>query len=241
MQFYVGTSGYSYKEWKGAFYPEKLPQKDMLSYYAQRFSTVEINNTFYRMPSASAVESWGQQVTDSFRFVLKASQRITHHKRLKDTQEETDYLIRVASALKERQGPLLFQLPPNLKKDLPRLEEFLSFLGDKAAAAFEFRHESWFDEEVFKRLRASSCALCIADTDDVPSADLVRTAGWGYVRLRREGYTDQQLGDWIKRLRSQGWDQAYVFFKHEDAGIGPKLAARFLELAGTAVTSPKPS
>src|SRR6266704_1736657 len=127
MHFHVGTSGYSYKEWKGSFYPEKLPQKDMLSYYSQRFSTVEINNTFYRMPKA-------------FRFVLKAPQTITHFKRLKDAQEETDYLIRVASALKDRQGPLLFQLPPNLKKDLPRLEEFLSFLGDKAAAAFEFRH-----------------------------------------------------------------------------------------------------
>src|SRR5947207_2683816 len=124
MRFHVGTSGYSYKEWKGSFYPEKLPQKDMLSYYAQRFSTVEINNTFYRMPKASVVESWGQQVPESFRFVLKAPQKITHFKRLKDTKEETDYLIHVASALEERQGPLLFQLPPNLKKDLPRLEEF---------------------------------------------------------------------------------------------------------------------
>jgi uncharacterized protein YecE (DUF72 family) len=241
MRFYVGTSGYSYKEWKGSFYPEKLPQKDMLSYYAQRFSTVEINNTFYRMPKASVVESWAQQVPESFRFVLKAPQKITHFKRLKDTKEETDYLIQVASALKDRQGPLLFQLPPNLKRDLPRLEEFLSFLGGKARAAFEFRHESWLDEEVFKLLRDNSCALCLADTDDVPCDNLVCTAGWGYVRLRREGYTDQQLGDWIKRLRSQGWDQAYVFFKHEDAGIGPKLAARFLELAGTAVTSPRPS
>jgi uncharacterized protein YecE (DUF72 family) len=232
MRFFVGTSGYSYKEWKGTFYPEKLPQKEMLSYYATRLSTVEINNTFYRMPKASVLESWAGQVPEGFRFVLKASQKITHFKRLKDVEEETDYLIRTASVLKGRRGPLLFQFPPNFKKDLPRLEAFLRLVCDGAQAAFEFRHESWFDDEVFDCLRANSCALCAAAVDDAPSADLVGTADWGYVRLRRESYTDEDLKQWIKRLKSQGWGEAYVFFKHEDAGAGPKLAARFMELAG---------
>ncbi len=180
MQFFVGTSGYSYKEWKGTFYPEKLPQKEMLGYYAQRFSTVELNNTFYRMPTVSGVESWAQQVPDSFRFVMKAPQAITHHKRLKNVEAETDGLLRAASVLKERQGPLLFQLPPNLKKDLSRLEDFLGIISNRAPAAFEFRHESWFDDEVFDCLRANSCALCIADMDDSPTANLVGTANWGY-------------------------------------------------------------
>ena len=232
MRFFVGTSGYSYKEWKGSFYPEKLPQKEMLNYYAERFSTVEINNTFYRMPKASVLESWADQVPDSFRFVLKAPQVVTHRKRLKGVEQETDYLLRTAAVLKGRQGPLLFQLPPNLKKDLSRLETFLGLLGEGALVAFEFRHESWFDGEVFACLRENSCALCVADMDDASTTDLVNTAGWGYVRLRREDYTDQQLGEWIKRLRSQAWGEAYVFFKHEDAGTGPKFAARFLELAG---------
>jgi uncharacterized protein YecE (DUF72 family) len=232
MRFFVGTSGYSYPEWKGAFYPEKLPQKEMLPYYAKRFSTVEINNSFYRMPSASVVESWAQQVPDSFRFVLKAPQTITHRKRLKDAEEATDLFLRAAAALKERQGPLLFQLPPNLKKDLPRLNAFLGFLGNRTPLAFEFRHPSWFDDEVFSCLRANSCALCAADTEENPVADLVGTARWGYLRLRSEGYSDKQIGEWIEKIRSQDWTEAYVFFKHEDTGTGPKLAARFLEMVG---------
>jgi uncharacterized protein YecE (DUF72 family) len=232
MNFLVGTSGYSYPKWKGSFYPEKLPQKEMLSYYAQRFSVVESNNTFYRMPSVDAVESWTQQVPESFQFVLKAPQTITHRKRLKSAQIELDNLISISSVLQQRRGPLLFQLPPNFKKDLPRLESFLGLISNGVRVAFEFRHESWFDDEVFDCLQANSCALCNADADDLPSADLVSTAGWGYVRLRREEYTDESLGAWIKRLKSQAWKEAYVFFKHEDTGTGPKLAARFLELAG---------
>jgi uncharacterized protein YecE (DUF72 family) len=232
MRFFVGTSGYSYKEWKGSFYPEKLPQKEMLNYYGQRFSTVEINNTFYRMPKTSVLESWAEQVPEGFRFVLKASQAITHRKRLKNAEEDADYLLRTSSALKERRGPILFQLPPNLKKDLPALEAFLDRTGAGPSSAFEFRHESWFADEVFDCLRANSCALCVSDTDDFPCPELVSTAGLGYVRLRREEYTDERLAEWIEKLRAQAWDEAYVFFKHEDAGTGPKLAARFLKLAG---------
>jgi len=232
MQFFVGTSGYSYKEWKGSFYPDKLPQKEMLSYYSERFSTVEINNSFYRMPGIDVVESWAQQTPASFRFVLKAPQTITHRKRLKDADEATDHLIQTAFILKERRGPLLFQLPPNFKKDLARLEAFLSMIANRTALVFEFRHESWFDDEVFDCLRSHSCALCVADSDEVPSVDVVSTSDCGYVRLRRESYSDAALRKWIKRLRSQNWEEVYVFFKHEDTASGPRLAARFLELAG---------
>jgi uncharacterized protein YecE (DUF72 family) len=233
MQFFVGTSGYSYKEWKGIFYPEKLPQKEMLSYYAGRFSTVEINNTFYAMPNPATLESWAGQTPDSFRFVLKAPQAITHRKRLKNVEGETDFLLRTAAVLTKRQGPLLFQLPPNLKKDVPRLDAFLKLVDGRARAAFEFRHESWLDEEVFDCLRAHSCALCVADADDLPAAEPVTTAGWGYVRLRRVVYTPEALRAWVDKLRSRDWTEAYVFFKHEDAATGPQLANRFLKLVET--------
>jgi uncharacterized protein YecE (DUF72 family) len=231
-RFFVGTSGYSYKEWKGSFYPEKLPQKEMLSYYAQRFSTVEINNSFYRMPSEDVLESWTAEVPKTFRFAFKAPQTITHRKRLKNAEEETDTFLRATAVLKDRCGPLLFQLPPNLKKDLPRLDTFLRFLGGRPPTAIEFRHASWIDDEVFDCLRANSCALCLADIDDAPAPDLVSTANWGYVRLRRENYTKKQLSEWIKRIQFQEWDDAYVFFKHEETGSGPKFATQFLELAG---------
>jgi uncharacterized protein YecE (DUF72 family) len=231
MRFLVGTSGYSYKEWKGNFYPEKIKADAMLGYYAQRFSTVEINNTFYRMPKENVLEAWAAQVPEGFRFVLKAPQRITHIKRLKDAADDANYLLRMASVLGERQGPLLFQLPPNLKKDLDRLKEFLSLIEGRAQSAFEFRHESWFDDEVYDCLRASGAALCIADVDDAPEPELVSTAPWGYLRLRRESYADEALARWIKKLKSTAWQDVYVFFKHEDAGVGPQLAARMLELA----------
>jgi uncharacterized protein YecE (DUF72 family) len=229
----VGTSGYSFKEWKGNFYPEKLPQKAMLSYYAERFSTVEINNTFHKFPTEAVVQAWADQVPDSFRFVLKARQIITHFRRLQNAERETDDFIRIASVLKERQGPILFQLPPNFQKDVPRLDAFLKHVAGRAKLAFEFRHASWFDKGVFECLRAHSTALCVAEADDLPTADLVRTADWGYVRLRDEGYTDKGLKAWIKKIRAQNWDEAFVFFKHEDAGAGPTLAARLIELVGS--------
>lgn len=232
MQLFVGTSGYSYKEWKGTFYPQKLPAAQMLNFYGQHFSTVEINNTFYQMPRENVLESWAEQVPENFRFVLKVRQVITHIKRLKDVERETEYFLSAASVLGERLGPLLFQLPPNFKKDLPRLDAYLGFLHNRVPVAFEFRHESWFDQEVFDCLRAHSCGLCIADVEDLPHTELVSTAGWGYVRLRREAYTDEDLKAWLDRIRREKWAEAYIFFKHEDSGTGPKYAAKFLELAG---------
>lgn len=232
MNLYVGTSGYSYKEWKGSFYPEDLPDKQMLHFYGERFRSVEINNTFYRMPKASVLEAWGAEVPADFRFVLKASQRITHMQRLKDADGSVSYLLEVAGALKERLGPLLFQLPPYLKKDAPRLREFLALLPPHRLAAFEFRHQSWFDSEIFDLLREHQAVLCIAEAENDLEIPFVSTANWGYLRLRRPDYGDAELKDWAKRVRDQSWTDAFVFFKHEEAGKGPKMAKRFLELAG---------
>jgi len=231
MNLYVGTSGYSYKEWKGTFYPEDLPAKQMLRFYGERFRTVEINNTFYRMPKASVLQAWAGEVPADFQFVLKASQRITHIQRLKDASDSVSYLLEVAGELKERLGPLLFQLPPNLKKDVPRLRDFLALLPSQRRAAFEFRHQSWFDDEVFGLLRDHQAALCIAEAENDLEVPFVATAAWGYLRLRRPDYGDAELKAWVKRLREQDWRDAFVFFKHEDEGKGPQMAKRFLELA----------
>jgi uncharacterized protein YecE (DUF72 family) len=231
MNLYVGTSGYSYKEWKGTFYPEDLPDKQMLHYYGERFRSVEINNTFYRMPKPSVLEGWAAEVPADFLFVLKASQHITHTKRLKEAADSVAYLLKVAGALKERLGPLLFQLPPFLKKDAPRLREFLALLPTECRAAFEFRHQSWFDSEVIDLLREHRAALCIAEAENDLVIPFESTADWGYLRLRRPDYGDAELKDWGERVRQKGWQDAFVFFKHEEAGKGPKMAKRFLELA----------
>jgi uncharacterized protein YecE (DUF72 family) len=232
MNLHVGTSGYSYKEWKGNFYPEKLPAKDMLSYYATRLLAVELNNTFYRLPQKSMVENWKEQVPESFRFSIKASQRITHFKRLKDVEDETKYLLDTVSVLEDRLGVVLFQLPPNMKKDLPRLQTFLEFLPANIKAAFEFRHQTWMEDDVLELLRSKNHALVMSDTDDLPVTHIDRTADWGYLRLRRVEYSEDNLKDWFTRVRDQKWEEAFVFFKHEDEGTGPRLAARFLSLAG---------
>ena len=228
MRVLAGTSGFSYKEWKGSFYPEDLPADRMLSYYAERLPAVEINNTFYRMPKPALLESWAAEVPPEFRFVLKASQRITHFKRLKEAGSEVEYFLGVARTLGDRLGPALFQLPPNLKKDLPRLESFLQTLPPDARAAFEFRHASWFADDVFEALRARSAALCVAEDEDL-ATPLVAPAGWGYLRRRRQDYDDAAVAAWAEKVRGQTWTEAYVFFKHEDAGSGPRLAAQFLE------------
>ncbi len=231
MKLHVGTSGYSYKEWKGNFYPEDLPAKEMLSYYSRRLPAVEINNTFYRLPQATMIENWKEQVPDEFRFSIKATQRITHIKRLNNVVEETKYLLDTSGLLGERLGVVLFQLPPNMKKDSGRLKLFLELLPSDARAAFEFRHETWFDEEIFDLLRNKVCALVVSDTDDKPLSEIISTAGWGYLRLRRTAYDENDLADWMKRVEDQKWKDAFVFFKHEDEGIGPKLAAQFLKLS----------
>ena len=230
MRFLFGTSGFSYKEWKGEFYPAKLPEKEMLAYYASRFSTVEINYTFRRLPSASAVESWARQTPNSFRFVLKARQVITHFKRLQNVEKETDDFLGVASLLGERQGPILFQLPPNFTKDVARLDAFLIHLGGRARVAFEFRHGSWLDDEVYDCLRSHAAALCIADADALPRTEFVATADWAFLRLRNETYDDKELREWIRQIKAQKWKEVFVFFKHEETGTGPKLAVRFGEL-----------
>ena len=230
MDWWVGTSGYSYKEWKGNFYPEKLPAKEMLSYYAQQLPAVEINNTFYRLPQESVLETWAEQVPERFRFAIKASRRITHMKRLKDAEDETRYLLRTASVLGDRLGLILFQLPPNLKKDLSRLQTFVGLIPQAMRAAFEFRHESWGDDDVHELLRSENRALCLSDADDGDPAPLVSTADWGYLRLRRMSYTASDLQDWAAKVKSQPWKDAFVFFKHEDAGAGPRMAGDFLKL-----------
>jgi uncharacterized protein YecE (DUF72 family) len=233
MKLHVGTSGYSYKEWKGSFYPEKLPAKDMLPYYASKLSAVELNNTFYRMPQQAMVESWKTQVPDSFRFSVKASQRITHFKRLKDVESETKYLLDTVGALKEKLGVVLYQLPPNMKKDLERLQSFVKELPGEVRAAFEFRHPTWFDDDVLNVLKSQNLALCISDTDDLPVTHIDRTADWGYLRLRRVNYSKDDLSEWAGRMKEQNWTTAFVFFKHEDEGTGPRLAGEFIDIAAS--------
>ncbi len=232
-RLWVGTSGYAFKEWCGSFYPEKLPAASMLGFYGERLPAVEINNTFYRLPKRAVIEAWAAEVPEDFRFALKAAQRITHIKRLRGAAEETSYLFRTVAALGARLGPVLVGLPPNLKKDLPRLQEFLALLVEEdvsAPVAFEFRHPSWHDDEVLGALREHGRILCQADTDEAPLGELIATAPIGYLRLRRESYPDDELRRWLAAVRAQEWREAYLFFKHEDER-GPLAARRLLELA----------
>ena len=229
-EFLVGTSGFSYPAWRGPFYPEKLPTAGMLAFYAGAFPAVEINNTFYRMPAPKMLASWVEQTPAHFRFALKAPQQITHRLRLKEAAEPTREFGRRSEALGEKRGPLLFQLPPNLKADHARLETFLAALPSGLEPAFEFRHESWFRDETWSLLRAHGAALCIAQTDDLDTP-LVATAPFGYVRLRRE-YEPAALADWATRLRAvERWQRVYVFLKH-DEGQAPALARGFVEALG---------
>jgi uncharacterized protein YecE (DUF72 family) len=251
-RLYVGTSGYSYKEWKGSFYPEKLPAKEMLRFYAEHFGAVEINNTFYRMPQRAVLAAWAKEVPDGFTFVLKASQRITHIKRLRDVEGEVAYFFETASELGPKLGPCLFQLPPNARKDVDRLGAFLAILPKDRRVAFEFRHPSWMDPEVLGLLKNANAALCLADMeeeaedesgageleDEVPWAGpekrepppILSTADWGYLRLRRCDYTDADLTAWAARMKAERWKDVFVFFKHEDEGTGPELARHFIPL-----------
>lgn len=230
MDLYTGTSGWAYKEWKGPFYPETLKNDAMLAYYSERLPAVEVNNTFYRMPAKGALAKWRGQVPPTFRFVLKASQRITHHSRLTDAESLAFLLERATGELGDSLGAYLFQLPPYLRKDVPRLRDFLTLLPAGCPAAFEFRHVSWFDDEVYAALRDRGACLCVAESGEDIDTPFVATADWGYLRLRREDYDDDALARWAARVREPAWSRAYVFFKHEDAGAGPRLAARFRDL-----------
>lgn len=228
MNLYVGTSGYSYKEWKGSFYPDDIHPDQMLSYYSTKFNSVEINNTFHRMPKTSVIECWEREVPAEFRFAIKAPQRITHMQRLKNAADSVSFLVRVLEQLQGKLGPILFQLPPNMKKDVPRLQDFLTLLPKSYRAAFEFRHESWFDDEVFGAMREHDVALCIAEAEGDLKVPFVSTAQWGYLRLRRPDYTKKDLAAEYQHVSEQSWTDAYVFFKHEDEAKGPQYAQQFI-------------
>ena len=231
MKIFVGTSGYGYKEWQGKFYPEKIAPKEMLRFYAARLSAVEINNTFYRMPTESVLTSWAEQVPDDFVFALKAPQIITHRKRLKNVSAETEYLFRTLSVLDRKLGPVLFQFPQSFPADRPRLKDFLGLIPGHISCAFEFRSPSWLNGEILDLLLGKGCSLCSADVDENPANEIINTAPWGYLRLRRSGYTDDDLSQWTERILAQKWEKAFVFFKHEEEAKGPEMAIRFRELA----------
>ena len=231
MKFWIGTSGFQYAEWKGNFYPEDLPPPKMLPFYAERLSTTEINYTFHRIPSAKTIDNWKQLTPENFRFALKAPQKITHWLKLRDCADTLRHFYDVVSRLGEKLGPVLFQLPPNFKKETFVLGDFVNGLPGGMRAAFEFRHESWFDDEIFEILKTRNVALCIADTErlETPKA---APADYGYLRLRREDYADADVKGWSEFVREQkpNWKDAFVYFKHEESGIGPKLAKQMMEL-----------
>jgi uncharacterized protein YecE (DUF72 family) len=213
----AGASGYSFKEWKGSFYPERIKPDAMLSYYAERLPTVEINNTFYQMPKVAVLENWAKSTPGSFKFAIKASRRITHMSRLKadSAADSVGFLYRNLASLGAKRGPVLYQLPPFLKKDLPRLTEFLAVLPGDHGAAFEFRNETWFADDVYDALKGAGAALCLSEREDNAPPPLVETAAWGYVRLRLEIYSEEDLQRWAGRLAATGWSETYVYFMHE--------------------------
>jgi uncharacterized protein YecE (DUF72 family) len=216
-RLFAGASGYSFKEWKGTFYPQDMKPDGMLAYYSERLPSVEINNTFYRMPRTNVLENWAVTVPENFRFAIKASRRITHMSRLRaeSSAESLKYLYQNLAALGEKRGPVLFQLPPFFKKDLPRLSEFLALLPQGHRAAFEFRNESWFADDVYAALKSAGASLVLSEREDNAPPPLVETAPWGYVRLRLEEYTDDALRIWAERLAATGWREIYAYFMHE--------------------------
>ncbi len=230
-KLFAGASGYSFKEWKGVFYPDDIKAEDMLAFYSARLPTVEINNTFYRMPKTSVIENWAATAPEDFRFSIKASQRITHMSRLRaeTAAEPLGYLYKNLAALGAKRGPVLFQLPPNMKKDLPRLTEFLSLLPAGHNATFEFRNDTWFDDEVYAVLKNAGAALCLSEREDSAPPPLVETAPFGYVRLRLETYSDADLQEWARTLRASGWREIYVYFMHE--ATAPGYALKLMQFA----------
>jgi uncharacterized protein YecE (DUF72 family) len=233
MQIWVGTSGYNYPEWKGSFYPEKFPAAKMLPYYAERLRTVEINYTFYRIPNTKILAGWDRETPPGFRLTLKAPKRITHIAKLRDCADLMQYFLKTAATLGPKLGALLFQLPPYFRKDLAVLDDFLRLLTPEVSAAFEFRHASWMDAEVFARLRAVNAALCVADSEKFTTPVEI-TARHAYFRLRDEGYTPEDLVRWAGVIRESTaqCSDVYVYFKHEEAGKGPQFANMLLEALG---------
>jgi uncharacterized protein YecE (DUF72 family) len=227
MKIYVGTSGYGYKEWKGKFYPKKISPQEMLGFYSERFNAVEINNTFYHMPTEGVLASWAEQVPDDFVFALKGPQVITHFKRLKNVGEETDYLFNTLPILGRKLGPVLFQFPKSFRADYPALKDFFDLIPDNRSCAFEFRSSSWLDGKILELLHQRGCSLCTADTDEKPADEIIPTAPWGYLRLRRSDYTEADLSKWVEKILLQKWERAFVFFKHEEEAIGPETAKSF--------------
>ena len=242
MTLRTGTSGYAFKEWKGAFYPPELSDDAWLGYYASRFPTVEINNTFYRLPKQSVLLDWSSRVPEGFTFSIKASQRITHYARLKvDAASALEFLLKNTATLGSKLGPILFQLPPNLQKDVDRLKAFVALLPADRRFTIEFRHESWFDDVVFEVLKAHDIAMCVAESEEFRCPS-VATATWGYLRLHRQDYDDGMLEDWQLRVGEHAWKDAYVFFKHDYIdGAGPLAVDRFSTMVaaarGTVVSS----
>lgn len=233
MHLWVGTSGYNYPEWRGSFYPDKFAAAKMLSYYAERFSTVEINYTYYRMPNQKTLEGWDKQTPRDFKLTLKAPKRITHDARLKDCADPLRYFVDTAAKLGSKLGALLFQLPPSFKKDVAVFDSFLECLPSGVCAAFEFRHGSWLCEEIYERLRARNLALCVADNENFWTP-VELTASYAYFRLRDEGYTPEDIERWAHTVRDKtvACSDVYVYFKHEEEGTGPEFASRFVEAAG---------
>jgi uncharacterized protein YecE (DUF72 family) len=225
----AGASGYSFKEWKGVFYPEDIRPEAMLAFYAERLPTVEINNTFYRMPKTTVLETWAGTTPERFRFAIKASRRITHLSRIKaeTAAEPLGFLYRNLAVLGAKRGPVLFQLPPNLKKDLPRLTEFLGLLPVDHRAAFEFRSDTWFGDDVYDALKGAGAALCLSEREDNAPPPLVETAPFGYVRLRLETYSDDDLRRWAERLEATSWRDIHVYFMHEPTA--PSYAAALMQ------------
>jgi len=232
MTFHVGTSGFSYKEWKGFFYPAEIRDKEMLAFYASKLGAVEINNTFYRIPKRSVLQGWASETPDHFKFVIKASRRITHQKRLKDTEEPMSFLIKNVAELSEKLGAVLFQLPPNMRCNLDRLKPFLDLIPKEIPAAIEFRHESWFDDNALQCLRDQNIAVVHADSED-SNLPLVATADWGYLRLRGPEYNSSALQSWADQAHESNFKNCQVFFKHEDEAAGPRLAMTFQNLVNT--------
>ena len=234
MKLLAGTSGYAFKEWKGSFYPADLKDDGMLRHYAEKLPTVEINNTFYRLPKENVLLDWASQVPEPFTFAIKASQRITHHARLKpECVGAVEFLMRNIGSLGSRLGPVLFQLPPNLKKDLNLLRVFLDTLPLDRRFTIEFRHASWFEDDVFDVLRARDIALCVTEQPEFASP-VVATASWGYLRLHKLDYDEASLASWAGKVKAQSWDEAYVFFKHDEGeGSGPPAVSAFRRACAT--------